>query len=314
MDINTGVLIAIQKPGKKKGAPNNLRPITLLNSLRKALSIITLNRIRPFVEEYLSKSQSGFRPDRSTADVVWTHKWLAAKTLKEDVIIKISGIDMSAAFDTIDRNQLLNIIATIVNEDELRIIRFLLSNTKIKTRINGATKTNTFISNVGTPQGDSLSPVLFIVYLEHALKEVRITLPRPIVKYEKEIPNEIAYADDVDFIGQDYVNINEIQETLHKYQLKVNTDKTEFTALSKSEEDWKNAKKVGSLIGDLEDVERRKQLSTAALNKLYHVWMKGNKLKTTTKIQLYKSLVKSILLYIYFYIYIYIYTGIYINV
>ena len=26
-------------------------------------------------------------------------------------------------------------------------------------------------------------------------------------------------------------------------------------------------------------------------------WMKGNKLKTTTKIQLYKSLVKSILLY-----------------
>ena len=56
---------------------------------------------------------------------------------------------MSAAFDTIDRNQLLNIIATIVNEDELRIIRFLLSNTKIKTRINGATKTNTFIFQNG---------------------------------------------------------------------------------------------------------------------------------------------------------------------
>ena len=120
LDINTGVLIAIQKPGKKKGPPNNLRPITLLNSLRKALSIITLNRIRPFVEEYQSKSQSGFCLDRSTADVVWTHKWLAAKTRKEGVNIKILGIDMTAAFDQIDRNQLLNIIATIVNEDELR--------------------------------------------------------------------------------------------------------------------------------------------------------------------------------------------------
>ena len=74
---------------------------------------------------------------------------------------------------------------------------------------------NTFTSNVGTPQGDSLGPVLFIVYLEHALKKVRTLLLRPKVKYEKEIPNEIAYADDVDFIGQDYVNINEIQETLH---------------------------------------------------------------------------------------------------
>ena len=101
---------------------------------------------------------------------------------KEDVNIKISGIDMTAAFDTIDRNQLLNIITTIVTEDELRIIRFLLSNTKINTSINGATETNIFISNVGTPQGDSLSPVLFVVYLEHALKKIRTTLPRPIVK------------------------------------------------------------------------------------------------------------------------------------
>ena len=120
--------------------------------------------------------------DNHNHDVVWTHKWLVAKTLKEDVNIKIAGIDMSAAFDTIDRNQLPNIIATIVNEHELRIIRFLLSNTKLNTRINGATKTNTFISNVGTPQGDSLSPVLFIVYLEHTLKEVRTTLPRSIIE------------------------------------------------------------------------------------------------------------------------------------
>lgn len=107
IDINGGVLIAIQRPGKKKGPPNNLRPITLLNSLRKALSVITLNRIRPDVERYLSNSQSGLRPNRSTADVVWKHKWLSDKTLKEDVRIKITGIDMSAAFHTINRNQLL---------------------------------------------------------------------------------------------------------------------------------------------------------------------------------------------------------------
>ena len=47
---------AIQKPGKKDGPLGNLRPITLLNSLRKALSIVTLNRIRLQVEEYLSKN------------------------------------------------------------------------------------------------------------------------------------------------------------------------------------------------------------------------------------------------------------------
>ncbi|RUS81468.1 hypothetical protein EGW08_010766 [Elysia chlorotica] len=92
-----------------------------------------------------------------------------------------------------------------------------------------------------------------------------------------EIPNEVAYADDVDFIGQSYADINKIQEVLKKYQLKVNTDKTEYTSLSKSEEGWKEVKKVGSLIDDDKDVERRKQLATAALNKLNNVWIKGNK-------------------------------------
>ncbi|GFS19133.1 retrovirus-related Pol polyprotein LINE-1 [Elysia marginata] len=221
----------------KKGPPNNLRPITLLNSLRKALSVITLNRIRPDVERYLSNSQSGFRPNRSTADVVWTHKWLSAKTLKQDVRPKITGIDMPAAFDTINRSQILDILKTIIKEDELRIVRFLLSNTEINTKINGSSKAMPFMSNVGTPQGDSLGPVLFTIYLENALREIRTTLPEPNSSYGREIPSEIAYADDVDFIGHDYANIAKIQETLEKYQLTVNTDKTEFTLLSKNEED-----------------------------------------------------------------------------
>ena len=60
----------------------------------------------------MSHSQSDFPPERCTSDEVWTHKWLAAKTAIENVNIKITGIDMSAAFDTIDRNNLLQILET----------------------------------------------------------------------------------------------------------------------------------------------------------------------------------------------------------
>ncbi|GFR87395.1 very-long-chain enoyl-CoA reductase [Elysia marginata] len=47
LDINSGILIAIQKSGKAKGPPNNLRPITLRNAIRKSLSQHLLKQDRP---------------------------------------------------------------------------------------------------------------------------------------------------------------------------------------------------------------------------------------------------------------------------
>ena len=67
-------------------------------------------------------------------------------------------------------------------------------------------------------------------------------------------------------------------------------EKIEYTSISKSEEGWKEVKKN-------KDIERKKQIATVALYKLNNVWVKGNNLKTLTKIKLYKSLVKLILLY-----------------
>ena len=56
--------------------------------------------------------------------------------------------------------------------------------------------------------------------------------------------NEVAYADDVDFFGQNYADIKEIQEVLKtNYQLKVNTGKTEYISISKSGKRWKEVKK-----------------------------------------------------------------------
>ena len=297
LDINNGQMITLPKPGKPKGPKKNLRPVTVLDGIRKSLSLITLDRIRPKVESYLSHSQSGFRPARSTSDIVWAHRWLAAKVNKSRMDINITGIDMSAAFDTVDRHKLLDILKNIIDEDELRIIRFLLSNTTINIKINGATKQMPFNSNVGVPQGDGLSPVLFTVYLEAALREVRKDLSQ-----ESKIPNEMAYADDVDFVTiEDHINIDEVQRKLSEYNLLVNSDKTEYTKLNrkenKSEEVWRKTKKVGSLIGDSEDVNRRKDLSTVAMNKMFNIWIRKDRIKLKTRVKLYKALVKSVLLY-----------------
>ena len=57
-EINFGhsILIPIQKPNKGKGPPKNLRPLNLLNTIRK-ISMITMKRIKPKVENYIYITQ-----------------------------------------------------------------------------------------------------------------------------------------------------------------------------------------------------------------------------------------------------------------
>ena len=67
---------------------------------------------------------------------------------------------------------------------------------------------------------------------------------------------------------------------------------------SKEEErEWRNVIKLGSKLGDREDIQRRKEFSTIALAKNYTIWKKNWKTKLTNRIRLYKMLVKNVLLY-----------------
>ena len=97
---------------------------------------------------------------------------------------------MSSAFDTIDRKLLLDILKDILDEDEMRLVRFLLSNTNISIKVKGATDEMPFLANVGTPQGDSLSPILFIVYLETALRKIR-EIDRIEKEYQQKWPMQM---------------------------------------------------------------------------------------------------------------------------
>ena len=130
--------------------------------------------------------------------MVWAHKWRTTKINAENIKIKITLMDMSSAF--VGQDRLLQISKTVVGEDKYRIICFFLSNTVLNIKVNKVTEQKPFSSNTGTPQGNSLSPDLFIIYLEYALKDVRMN-----IDIEKILPRQIAYADDVDFIKLEFV-------------------------------------------------------------------------------------------------------------
>ena len=76
------------------------------------------------------------------------------------------GIDMSRAFDTIKRAKILEIFDIAgCNEDELRLTQALLANTQLTVRIKN-THSASFETTIGSPQGDSLSPVFSPVTLK----------------------------------------------------------------------------------------------------------------------------------------------------
>jgi hypothetical protein len=114
--------------------------------------------------------QHAYRVGRSTTEVVWTMQWLIATAEKFKERIHVTSLDMSKAFDNLDRWTLMEVLERngLANEDELRIIFFLLSETTLRVKV-GANLGEMFKTFIGTPQGDALSPILFLIYLEDVL-------------------------------------------------------------------------------------------------------------------------------------------------
>ena len=225
--LGSGLLIPLPKPGKPPGPLAHLRPVVLLNATCKCLSLVVLARIAPNVDAFLSPNQSGFRKGRSTSDVVWCKRWLAAKAQRFNWQCHILGLDMYRAFDTISREKLLQVMSTIVHRDELRMIQMLMHNTTLAVKV-GTQLAPGFKTTIGCPQGDSLSPVLFTCYLEAALKELR---SRVNTIRSADFPKETAYADDVDVINTNRIHLEKVLEISTEWDLKVNTAKMEWTQL-----------------------------------------------------------------------------------
>ena len=79
---------------------------------------------------------------------------------------------MTAAFDTIDRNKLLDIYHNISENDENRMMRKLLSSTKVSIRVKDYIGEEYFITSIASPQGDGISGINISIHFEIALKKI----------------------------------------------------------------------------------------------------------------------------------------------
>ena len=74
LKLGTGILLPLPRPKQIQGPTKYLKPITLLEVIRKILSKIFMGRTDNKINNHLSQSQSAYRKSRSTTDAVWAHR------------------------------------------------------------------------------------------------------------------------------------------------------------------------------------------------------------------------------------------------
>ena len=77
---------------------------------------------------------------------------------------------MSRAFDTIDRASVLNGLKEVLEKDEIHLLSLLLKDVILSVKCDNHIGKE-FTTNIGSPQGDCASPILFIFELSKALEK-----------------------------------------------------------------------------------------------------------------------------------------------
>ena len=156
----------LKRTGLDKEVLSNYRPVSNLSLLSKYIERAMLEQLVPFLEqvEAISKYQSAYRKFHSTETALCKiHDDLVQSVCLGKVSVLIF-LDLSAAFDTVDHQILLNDFNNYCIEGAaFRLLESYLLN-RTQSVVIGESISEPEPLSCGVPQGSVLGPVLFLIY------------------------------------------------------------------------------------------------------------------------------------------------------
>ena len=146
-------------------------------------------------------------------------------------------IDMSKAFDSVNRKTLLENLKIILCESKMRMMYLLINNAKLKVRKwVGGSLGEEILTNIGAAQGDCLPALLFIFYLAQFVNVIpglrtRAYFGNKVLWSELDwlidrdtcqVVIHPKYADDIRFVRTDETKINQAKRLLPDLMKKEN--------------------------------------------------------------------------------------------
>ena len=175
-DFKDAIIVALYKNKGSKADCGNYRGISLLSIAGKIFARVILNRLITLSEQILPEAQCGFRPGRSTVDMIFAVRQIQEKCIEQNRPLYSVFIDLTKAFDTVNRHALWIILERSGCPPKfLKIIQLFHTDMSGQVLASGNITEEFKITN-GVKQGCVLAPVLFnIVFtamLTHACKDL----------------------------------------------------------------------------------------------------------------------------------------------
>ena len=240
----TALIKPLIKEGKDPKETASYRPISLTSCPGKILEKIIANRLLYILEDrqLLTNNQAGFRANRCTTDQTLKLIQDASDQIQSETEgnrTVVAFFDYAKAYDKVWRDGLMDkMIDMGIPRRFLQYVKSFLSQRKTRVEVNN-TMSKRFLLKEGLPQGSSISPILFLIFINDLDVDLDIDTIASLFADDTS-----AWRKDGKIRGSDRVlmqeEIDKIVEWADRWKMKINTSKTKTMVISsaKGDRDW----------------------------------------------------------------------------